>query len=238
MKLAKLFAAAARSAYWPVLAKGVLPTVEHRTPLAGIAPATVIDVGANKGQFSAFASREWPQAAIHAFEPIPDQADRYQAVMNGRATLHRCALAAEAGEMTLHMASRADSSSLLPLSEEQKRLFHMDEVGTITVPVARLDTLLSPTQVRAPALLKIDVQGFEYEVLRGIAGLVPQIRWIYVEASFVELYRGQRLYAEIADLLAELGYRPISRNNLSHDADGREIQADILFERAGNTKMQ
>ena len=78
-------------------------------------------------------------------------------------------------------------------------------------------------------MLKIDVQGFEYEVLRGMTNLSPKIRWIYVEASFVELYKGQKLYADVARLLGEMGYREISRSNVSHDDRGRGIQADILF---------
>lgn len=94
MNFTKLFAVASRGAYWPILAKGVLPTVEHRAPLADVAPATVIDVGANKGQFSAFAHHQWPNAHIHAFEPIPDQAARYERVMRncGARPLNRTAM--------------------------------------------------------------------------------------------------------------------------------------------------
>ncbi|MEA3643975.1 MAG: FkbM family methyltransferase, partial [Lamprobacter sp.] len=39
-----------------------------------------------------------------------------------------------------------------------------------------------------PSLLKIDVQGFELEVLKGATGLLPEIDVVYVEASDVELY--------------------------------------------------
>lgn len=107
----------------------------------------------------------------------------------------------------------------------------MEEIGTISVPIERLDTVLSPADIIGPALLKIDVQGFEYEVLGGITNLISQIRWIYVEASYIELYQGQKLYPDVLNLLTDLGYRQVSRSNVERDEDGHDIQADILFER-------
>src|SRR3546814_6948519 len=94
--------------------------------------------------------------------------------------------------------------SLLPLGEEQKRGFAMEEVSTLTVPVRRLDAVLDPASLPRPVLLKIDVQGFEYEVLEGLGALRDAIRWIFVEVSFVELYQGQRLSADVETLLQEL----------------------------------
>ena len=231
MRYAKLFAAAARPAYWSAVTKGVLPTAEHEAPLSGIAPATVLDVGANKGQFSAFAHYKWPYATIHAFEPIPGQADRYARVMGNRATLHRCALGAEAGRMNLHLASRTDSSSLLPLGDEQKRLFNMTETAIIEVPVKRLDAELGGTQLDTPILLKIDVQGFEYEVLCGLGALAARIEWIYLEVSFVELYQGQKLFPAVEELLGAIGFCQVKEANVQLARDGKKIQSDMLFAR-------
>jgi FkbM family methyltransferase len=187
----------------------------------------VIDVGANKGQFSSFAGVCWPRAKIVAFEPLPQAARRYRRVMGSRSTLYTCALGAAAGKVDLHVASRADSSSLLALGEEQKTLFGMNEIGTIPVEVARLDSVFDGA-VKAPALLKIDVQGYEYDVLRGLGNLAEAVDWIYVETSFVELYEGQRLHADVAALLAGLGYEQAGEHNVTSEG-GRKIQADVLF---------
>lgn len=216
--------------YWRALTAGVVPTIEHGAGLLDVMPTQVIDVGANKGQFSAFAAARWPQASLFAFEPIPDQARRFRRVLGNRAKLFECALGAAAGEADMHIASRADSSSLLPLAE-QKKIFSMEERSTVTVPVRRLDEVLHITKLAGPTLLKIDVQGFEYEVLQGATELLPAIKWIFVEVSFVELYEGQRLYPEIARLLDTLGYDFVRRTGGFNDAEGKEIQADILFVR-------
>jgi FkbM family methyltransferase len=227
MNLGKAFRAALHPGYWPAMARVVVPTIEHAPAMASIEPATVIDVGANKGQFSSFAAVRWPKATILAFEPLPRPAARFRRVLGNRATLFDCALGAAEARLEMHVASRDDSSSLLSLGERQKTVFHMDEVATLAVDVQRLDKVLRG-QVTAPALLKIDVQGYEYEVLQGIGDLTRQIEWIYVETSFVELYTGQRLHDEVAALLRELGYELKLEHNGTIDK-GQKVQADVLF---------
>jgi len=229
VNFAKALSAATHPVNWWAMAHGVVPTIEHGPALAGIEPVTVIDVGANKGQFSSFARARWPQAKLFAFEPMPAAARRYRGILGRRSRLFGCALGAEDGKLDLHVASRADSSSLLSLGEEQKAIFEMREVGTMPVEVRRLDDVLRGL-VDPPALLKIDVQGYEYEVLRGLGSLAASVEWIYVETSFVELYKGQRLHDDVCALLAELGYGQVLEHNLVTDGE-RRIQADILFRR-------
>lgn len=229
MNFAKALRAALHPAYWPALARAVVPTIEHGPALASVEPATVIDVGANKGQFSYFAATRWPNATILAFEPLPRPAAKYRSVLDPRATLFTCALGAVEGRLDMHVASRDDSSSLLSLGDRQKSLFRMEEVATVPVEVHRLDTVLVGL-VTAPALLKIDVQGYEYEVIQGLGDLIRNIEWIYVETSFVELYSGQRLHHEVAALLVDLGYEQKVEHNVTMDGS-QKVQADILFRR-------
>jgi FkbM family methyltransferase len=227
MNFAKAFRAAFNPHYWRALIHAVVPTIEHAPALASIEPATVIDVGANKGQFSCFAASRWPKAAILAFEPLPRPASKYRRVLGQRATLFTCALGAAKGRLVMHVASRDDSSSLLSLGDRQKNLFRMEEVATLTVEVQRLDKVLAGF-VAAPALLKIDVQGYEFEVIQGLGNLTRNIEWIYVETSFVELYSGQRLHHEVAALLGDLGYEQALEHNVTMDGS-QKVQADILF---------
>ncbi|WPL13852.1 FkbM family methyltransferase [Thiorhodovibrio litoralis] len=129
----------------------------------------------------------------------------------------------------MHIATRADSSSLLALGERQKTIFGMEESGLLRVPIQRLDACIIPPVVR-PSLLKIDVQGFELEVLKGATALLPEIDTIYVEASDVELYQGQALHAEIEDFLVAAGFRVAGHFNAQFE-QGERVQADWLFRR-------
>lgn len=228
--LTKALRASLNPSHWRALRNRVVPTIEHAGILASVSPASIIDVGANKGQFSSFSAAKWPTAEIWAFEPIPDQACRYRAVLGNRAKLFEYALGDTTGEATLHVASRVDSSSLLPLAE-QAEIFAMGERETIQVPVTRLDEALCAGKLTSPALLKVDVQGFEYEVLKGAEKLIPQIEWIFVEVSFVELYSGQKLFGEVTEMLDQMGYTLETRSEGATDAFGREVQADALYRR-------
>lgn len=232
-RLRKAISVLVRPAYWPALARGVAPGIEHGAALAGRDFACVIDVGANKGQFTAFARHSWPRAQLICFEPLPGPRARLTAVAGGNAQIHPVALGDAEGEAVMHVASRADSSSLLPLGDTQKRLFDMDDAGQLAVPVRRLDAVVDAAELARPSLLKIDVQGFEYETLRGAAGLLGAIDTVYVEVSFVELYAGQKLAGDVAGLLDKADFLETGRYNVYRAPDGATIQADLLFERGG-----
>jgi FkbM family methyltransferase len=232
----KLLRLLARPGYWRGLRFGVGATIEHAPVIRALRPANVVDVGANVGQFSLLAATLCPNARIIAFEPMPDAAATYRKLFagNARVTLHQLAIAADSGEATLHVSARADSSSLLPIGEGQTTVFPgTEEVGAMQIETAPLDAVLKPEDIVSPALMKIDLQGYELEVLRGSAALLPRFDHIYVEASFVPLYEGQPLYDEVASFLKEHGFHEAERHNLTVDAKGAPVQADFLFARSG-----
>ncbi len=201
--------------------------MEHGRALGRFSFDTVLDVGANKGQFAVFARRQWPKAKIHCFEPLPRPRATLERLVTPPGEVHACALGTVDGEATLHVASRDDSSSLLPLGEAQRSFYRTHEVDAVTVTTRRLDTLFSGDDVEG-ALLKIDVQGFEYEVLQGAATLLRRLLAVYVECSFVELYQGQHLAQDVIELVRGKGFRLVGRFN-EDLRSGEPVQADLLF---------
>ena len=132
----------------------------------------------------------------------------------------------------MHVSARPDSSSLLPITDRQSALFPGTEaVGTVRVEAGPLDAFITRADLIAPALLKIDVQGFELEVLRASRSLLAAFDHVYVEASYEELYAGQALAGDVAAFLAGHGFAEAGRFNVSRDRDGRPVQADFLFRR-------
>ena len=231
-RIGKALSALAVPAYWPSLARGVVPGFEHGAAFVGKDFASVLDIGANKGQFAAFAKHRWPHAKIICFEPLPGPRHRLTSLLGDRAAVHAVALGQTNGEAEMHLASREDSSSLLALGDTQKRLFSMEEERTVTVPVCRLDDVVKAGELEHPSLLKIDVQGFEYEVLKGATGLLDAIDEVYVECSFVELYVGQKMAGDVTAFLSDFGFREAGRFNVCRDGQ-TEVQADLLFTRVG-----
>src|SRR5581483_3217110 len=84
----------------------------------GIAPSSVIDVGANEGQFAVAALHLLPVRVMHCFEPLPDCAKLLLRNLRNSpgVTVHQMGLADVSGSMQLHVNSHRHSSSFLPLT--------------------------------------------------------------------------------------------------------------------------
>jgi FkbM family methyltransferase len=124
---------------------GVAPSHEHRAMLSSLGDVrTVVDVGANVGQFALLTLRLLPNAHVDSFEPLPDAADKFQKVIDGNAkvTLHRMALGAQEAMMPIHVTSRADNSSLLAPALQSVFYPGTHEVRTHDVQVVPLDHVL------------------------------------------------------------------------------------------------
>ena len=170
-RFAKLMAILRVAPYRAALLRyGVAASVEHAAVLGQLQLRTVVDVGANRGQFSLFALHSFPAARIVSLEPLSAPAERFRRVFAGeqRVTLHTAALGPQIGQSTMHVSGHDDSSSLLPITPVQAKLFRgTEEVRTETVRIGTLSEFLDSTSIVEPALLKLDVQGYELEALRG-----------------------------------------------------------------------
>lgn len=227
-----MFKPALRNAFFRYL---VMAGVEHKAVLARLL-LTVVDIGANRGQFS-LAVRQWaPKARVISFEPLPGPASVFRKVFAGddRVLLHQAAIGPRPEQRTMHVSGRDDSSSLLPISSVQTTMFPgTGEVTTTEVRVGPLEEFVKADQLRSPAMLKLDVQGFEYEALIGCESMLTHFDWVYCECSFVEFYSGQKLAWELIDWLSGKGFRLEGIYNPTYDEQGHAIQADFLFQRNG-----
>lgn len=216
-----------------LLQQQVLACSEHRHILSN-GLKIVIDIGANRGQF-ALAARQWaPKAHVISFEPLAGPAAVFRRVFAGdkHVILHQAAIGPEPAMQHMHVSARDDSSSLLPISSLQTTMFPgTEEVAIAEVRVAPLDEFISAADLQSPAMLKLDVQGFEFDALRGCESLLDHFDWIYCECSFVELYSNQKLASEIIDWLSVKDFHLIGMFNPAYDHRGQAVQADFLFSR-------
>jgi FkbM family methyltransferase len=234
-KLARLLR---RAGYRAALVNGVAAAIEHEQFVGSLEIGTLLDVGANKGQFSVLVRELHSNATIHAFEPLREPASRFRQVFRNdtNTLLYEMALSDEPGAATIHVSARPDSSSLLPISNAQSAIFPgTGEKEVREIAVNRGDDILGATELRGPIIIKLDVQGFELSVLRGMPRLLGASSYVYAELSFVELYVGQPLASEVIGWLASKGYALHGIYNLSTSSSGLSIQADFLFK---NTQTQ
>lgn len=194
----------------------------------------LIDVGANTGQFAERARSLGYQGKIISFEP----SRQAFAVLAERAAhdaaweVRNVAIGANEGEATLNISANSKSSSLLPIGDRHVRVAPKSAVvSRETVSVIPLDDEVTHTGFDR-AFLKLDVQGFEGEVLQGAADTLHRTRTVQCELSVVPLYDGQADYIELMRILREAGLPLVQLEPEFQDpTTGVVLQLEALFQR-------
>lgn len=198
-------------------------------------PATVIDVGANVGQFCVAAVKLFNPKKIYTFEPLPSAyLSLSKNIKSLTAVQHfNRALGEREGEIVFHVNSHSHSSSILPLAESHLSAFpDAVEREKIKVPLTTLDKALCDAELPKPCLLKLDVQGYEDKVLEGATETLQKVDYIVSELSFKPMYEGERVFTEMLALMDNYGFRFVRPLDFLRDPKTGEIlQLDALFER-------
>lgn len=197
---------------------------------------TIIDVGANKGQFALASTKRFPHANVISFEPLPEQYEKYKKNLGKlkRVKIHNVALGSEAGIIDFYRNEHSHASSALPISDEQKKAIPETANTTkIQVKVNRLDEAISENEINGLTLLKLDVQGYERNVLEGATKLLSKIDYIVFEASFIPMYNGEPLFDEMHRFLKDIGFELIAPVGFLEDKNGDILQMDFLYRNNG-----
>lgn len=148
---------------------------------ATLRPGDVVwDVGANVGYYTKrFAGSVSPSGKVIAFEPFPDTADQLRENLEGvdNYSLMRFALGAASGRVTMKQGDDSLGAT--------NRIVEGFAQG-VEIVIRTGDELVEEGCVEAPSVIKIDTEGFEYEVLLGIKALItlPKLRAIFIEVHF------------------------------------------------------
>ena len=189
---------------------------------------TFIDIGSNKGQFSLLINNLYPRSKVLAFEPLNDEFKILKKIFlkNKNISMYNFALGNKNANMYMYKSNETDSSSFLRPSYTQIKFFPDTYVKQkIKVNIRKLKNFTKG--LSKPIFLKIDVQGFELEVLKGSD--LTQFKFIYLEASYKKLYTNQPLITDISKFLNSKNFKQVARYNLIKDFSQRPIQADFLF---------
>ena len=230
-----LWLAPYRSAF---LRTRVAASIEHDDILEGLMLDTIVDIGANRGQFALCARKLYPRAVIYSFEPLAKPARTFRKVFRKDPLTHlfEKAIGPTAGSAMMHVSRWDVSSSLLPFAQAQHDNYPLTEEASLEqVSITSLSGCIGDNEIAGTALLKIDVQGYELGVIEGCDLLLERFKYVYVEASFITLYLGQPLASDIVERLLESGFHLECVANLSRGKSRRPIQADFLFVRRDST---
>jgi FkbM family methyltransferase len=193
---------------------------------------TVLDVGANIGQFAAQIRAVIPSAQIYSFEPLSECYRQLSSNLLGPSfEALPIALGAENGRTIMNRNAFSPSSSILTLGAAHKESFPFAiDTQAESVEVRRLDDVAGELDLRDNLLIKIDVQGFEDQVIKGGEFTIRRARVLIVEVSFEALYENQPVFDDIYRALQHLGFGfRGAASQLLDPSDGRVLQADGIF---------
>jgi len=169
----------------------------------GFRPSSIIDVGAYEGEWTQTAKQVFPDARVLMVEPQPDKADALKAVSaRSDDVVYDMTLLGPRSKEEVPFYLNETVSSVLPEYESTAP-------ETASMSMKTLDQLADATNFRAPDLLKLDVQGYELEVLAGAERILssghPEA--ILMEVSLIEINEGAPLFSEVTRCMDEYGYR-------------------------------
>lgn len=195
---------------------------------------TIIDVGANRGQFAIASRFFFPKASLVAFEPIPELAAalRRKLARRERMVVECLAVGMEPGRARFNVSKYDHASSLLRATPRNlKECPGAQASRTIETDVTTLDRYFGGHTVEGPVLLKLDVQGYESSVLAGGGEFLKCVDYLVYESSFEQMYEGEKVFGEMYDLARQLGFELVGPVDFWRGASGKVTQVDLLWQR-------
>ncbi|MBU0717080.1 MAG: FkbM family methyltransferase, partial [Planctomycetes bacterium] len=173
-------------------------------------PDVVLDCGANIGQTLETLRDLFPKAKVYCFEPVSAAFAQLQqrcAALNAHAV--KKAVGDRDGQAQINLTTSPECHSLLGFQEGNPCAKWTQVVGQEEVDVCTLDTWCEQNGIdpKRVDLLKLDVQGAELQALYGARKLLAAAKLVFIEVTFVPIYKDIPLFHEIDRFLTECGYR-------------------------------
>lgn len=194
-----------------------------RVAKLGLAPATLIDVGAASGEWSRTAKAVFPDARCLLVEPIADRRAGLETLARAwpGSVVETVVAGESAGEVRFNITDDPEGSGV----------YGANGAGRIvTVEQDSIDRLVARHALPGPYLLKLDTHGYELPILRGAANTLENTELLVVEAYGFRPSPTAVRYWELCAWLHERGLTPADMAGLmGRKRDGLFWQADLLF---------
>ena len=213
------------------------PTLRQKMIMENQKIDLILDVGANIGNYGHKLIHKMNYSGeIISFEPMEKEfiTLKERCLRHDNWSSENIALGQENCTSLINISANSVSSSLLEILPDHTNSAPTSKfIETQEIQVHTLDHFLTQKNLQSKnILLKLDVQGYEMEVLKGAQNHLSQIKMMHVELSLDDLYQGGALFDEIYQYLRSIGFKLVGvEPGFSRSDTGELLQLDGLFVR-------
>ncbi len=197
----------------------------------------VLDIGANEGQYAMELLKKGYKKEIISFEPLSPAYQKLWLLSRkfpNWKVYKKCAIGEKNGEIKINVSYNSLSSSILPILESSTGREPLTGYkGIEKVKMYKLESVWEEVvgkNNKKNIFLKMDVQGYEENVLKGALKILQNIRGIQLECSLVKLYEGEKLFEEMIEIIEGHGFKMYDIHPAFRDSQtGRLLQVDCTF---------
>jgi len=195
----------------------------------------IIDIGANTGQFSQSMRSSGYKGNIVSYEPLLSAHEILikKALKDDKwHVAQRCAVGDVNKDIIINVSKNSVSSSVLPMLKTHSDVaISSVYVSKETVKMITLDSVFNEKEIKEKKIfIKIDTQGYEWQVLQGAQKIMPFVCGILCEVSFIELYEGQTMWLEIVEYMQRNQFELWALyHGFSDKKIGRSLQMNAVF---------
>ncbi len=194
-------------------------------------PKTIIDIGANKGQFSEACFQLFDKVKIIAIEPDANTSKILKKNLSDKnIDIISKVISSRIGTINFQINEDSQVSSVLSLGKDRKKFFLNSKVKNIKkLPVSTLDRVINK-RVKKPILIKIDTQGLEYEIIKGAKNILKITKWVILEVPLKKLYKGQKNFDDLNNIMKKNNFSLTGVLNFHNVPNSDEImEIDVLY---------
>ncbi len=216
------------------------PTLDYhlKVILDALKIDTVIDVGANKGQYGELLRQIGFQGKIYSFEPVSTSFEELKLTAGKYSDwqVFNYALGAENTEQEINVSRASEFSSLLKTNDRGEQLYSgkIPVTNTEIIRIRRLEDVLheNSSMQTENMFLKMDTQGYDLQVFSGTGGILSCIKGLQSEVSMTPIYQQIPDYIESFKTYADKGYQITGLYPVSRDSQSQcMIEMDCIMRR-------
>jgi len=196
---------------------------------------TVLDIGANIGQYGKYLRIDGYKNDIISFEPIKHVYSQLEANIrkDSKWIAYNYAIGDFDGSSQINISQNIVSSSIMDIKASHvEAAADSVYIAKEEIKVKKLDSIFDEMGIKNKRIyMKLDTQGFEYKVLQGAINSLKYIDTLQIEMAVQPLYEGEELYYKISDFLYQMDYKLIKIVRGLTRENGELLQFDGVFHR-------